>query len=67
LGQQQIGLIVQSTVKKALHGMMVNKTSGLMAEEIIITWHHLQAHEFLEVWMNCIHPVCPLALFVKIK
>jgi hypothetical protein len=43
------------------------KSSGLTAEEIIITWHHLQAHEFLEVWMNNIHPVCPLALFVQIK
>ncbi len=32
--------------KKSLHGMMVNRTSGLAAEEIIITWHHLQAHEF---------------------
>jgi hypothetical protein len=43
------------------------KSSGLMAEEIIITWHHLQAHEFMEVWMNCIHPVCALALHVQIK
>jgi hypothetical protein len=26
--------------------MIADKTSGLTAEEIIITWHHLQAHEF---------------------
>jgi hypothetical protein len=32
--------------RKSLHGTMVNKTSGLTAEEIIITGHHLQAREF---------------------
>jgi hypothetical protein len=42
--QQQIGLIAHG--EESLHGMMANKTSSLMAEEIIITWHHLQAHEF---------------------
>jgi hypothetical protein len=34
------------TEKKSLHGMMANKTSALTAEEIIVIWHHLQAHGF---------------------
>jgi hypothetical protein len=34
------------TEKKWLHGMMATKTRNMTAEDIIITWHHLQAHEF---------------------
>jgi hypothetical protein len=35
--------------EKLLHGMMAKKTTRMMAEDIIIIWHHLQAHEFLEL------------------
>jgi hypothetical protein len=65
MGQQQIGLIVHQ--EESLHGMMVDKSNGLTAEETIITWHHLQACKFLEVWMNCILFSMSFGIVLQIK
>jgi hypothetical protein len=47
--------------------MMVNKTSGMMAEDIIITWHHLYAHEF-HGGLDDLHPSSvSFGIIIKIK
>ena len=52
---------------ESLCGMMANKTSGLMAEEIIFCSIFSRLMNFTEVWMNSIHPVCPLASSYKLS
>jgi hypothetical protein len=38
--------ICQHSLMTGEDQVLSKKSSSLMAEEIIITWHHLQAHEF---------------------